>query len=237
MILRRSGGRPLVVGHRGAPVSAPPNTLAGLHAAVAAGADIVEFDVGHGLLLGHPGEEPEGPAATLDEALSLLGGEPIGIMVDLKERGIEVEVAAAIRGRVPDDRVLVSSTWAGSMRIVAGVLPGAGRAISYPRDRYGAAGLPWPRAAVAAGAASLRAAMPVRVPILLAAARANAVSLHHVLVSPAAVRSAHRRGAPVVAWTVGDPARIEQLARDGVDAIVSDDPEMALQVLGKLELL
>jgi glycerophosphoryl diester phosphodiesterase len=237
MNLRRSGGRPLVVGHRGAPVSAPPNTLAGLHAAVAAGADLVELDVGHGLQLGHPGEEPDEPPATLDEALSLLEPERIGILVDLKERGIEVAVAAAIRGFVPDDRVVVSSTWAGSMRILAGALPGVTRAISYPRDRYGAAGLPWPQAAVAAGAASLRAAMAVRLPILLAAARANAVSLHHALVSPAAVRASHRRGAPLLAWTVNDPGLIEQLANAGVDAIVTDDPGMALQVLGKLDPL
>ena len=43
--LPRAGGRPLVIGHRGAAAVAPENTLAALAAAVAAGVDLVEFDV------------------------------------------------------------------------------------------------------------------------------------------------------------------------------------------------
>jgi glycerophosphoryl diester phosphodiesterase len=54
--LRRDGGRPLAIGHRGAPRLAPENTLASLQAAVAAGVDVVEFDVlerGGELVLAH----------------------------------------------------------------------------------------------------------------------------------------------------------------------------------------
>ena len=38
-------------------------------------------------------------------------------------------------------------------------------------------------------------------------------------------------GAPVLAWTVNDPAGVRRMAAAGVDGIVSDDPEMTLATL------
>jgi glycerophosphoryl diester phosphodiesterase len=73
--------------------------------------------------------------------------------------------------------------------------------------------------------------MPARVPLLLAWARANTLSLHHTLCSRAAVATAHRLGAPVLAWTVNDPAGVRRVTAAGVDGIVSDNPEMALATL------
>ncbi len=43
--LRREPGRPLRIGHRGAPALAPENTIASLERAVAHGVDVVEIDV------------------------------------------------------------------------------------------------------------------------------------------------------------------------------------------------
>ena len=48
------------------------------------------------------------------------------------------------------------------------------------------------------------------------------------------MRQARSRGAAVIAWTVNDPARIEVLAHLGVDAVVCDDPQMAVRVLATL---
>jgi glycerophosphoryl diester phosphodiesterase len=230
--LRQTQGRPFVIGHRGAARIARENTLDGLAAAVDAGADLVEFDVGPGLELGHPG----GPASelTLDDALAYLAPLPIGIHVDLKAVGIEREVVAAAARHAVEERVIVSTTWVRSLRRLAHEAPGITRAISYPRDRYGAGSVTWPRLFVAGTAACVRPAMHVRMPPLLAAARADALSLHHALVSASLVRAAHGRGAAVIAWTVNDPARIEALALLDVDAIVSDDPRMALEVLATL---
>ena len=76
--------------------------------------------------------------------------------------------------------------------------------------------------------------MPLRVPVLLRWARADALSLHHALCSRAAVSVAHRLGAPVLAWTANDPAAVRRLAAAGVDGIVSDDPKMALETLATL---
>ncbi len=53
-----------MIGHRGAAAVAPENTLAALEVAVAAGVDLVEFDISPGLLLGH--SELELPADSID---------------------------------------------------------------------------------------------------------------------------------------------------------------------------
>jgi glycerophosphoryl diester phosphodiesterase len=235
-----SQGRPLVIGHRGAARVAPENSLEGLAAAVAAGADAVEFDVerrvdGSALVLGHPGVASVAATPGLDDALAYLETQTIGVHIDLKLLGAERELAASVRAHGLGMRTVVSSTWARSLRRLAAEAPELTRAISYPRDRYGAAGIPWPRPLVRASAAALRAAMGLRTPLLLAAAAGEALSLHHALVSSAVVRLAHRRGAAVIAWTVNDPGRVEELARARVDAIVSDDPGMAVAVLATLK--
>src|SRR5439155_238988 len=82
-----------------------------------------------------------------------------------------------------------------------------------PNDRYRISRFAWPGAVAAGSAAAVRSAMPLRVPLLLAAGRARALTLHHTLLSPAVVRAARSRGAAVVAWTVNDPVRIAALAR------------------------
>jgi len=115
--------------------------------------------------------------------------------------------------------------------VVARLAPQFPRAIGYPRDRLGVSRIPWPRGLTQAGVMALRLAMPLRVPLLLWVARANVLSLHHALCSRAAVTAAHRLGAPVLAWTVNDPETVRRLAVIGVDAIVSDDPGMALATL------
>ena len=234
MNLRRGAGRPLVIAHRGAAAVAPENTIEALAAAVAAGADIVEFDVGAGLVLGHSERERPQRPVHLDEALAFLREYGICIELDLKLTGIEADVATAVRRHGLEERTFVSSTWGRSLRRLGAAAPELPRAISYPRDRYGASGLQWPRVVTASGAATLRAVMPARVPLLLAAARANALSLHHTLVSPGVVRVAHARGAAVIAWTVNDPLLVERVASAGVDAVVSDDPAKALEVLATL---
>ena len=72
MNLRRGDGRPLVIGHRGAAAVAPENTVASLEAAVAAGVDIVEFDISPGLRLGHSDAELPGDRLSLEVTMERL---------------------------------------------------------------------------------------------------------------------------------------------------------------------
>ena len=234
MKLRRTDGPPLVIGHRGAAAVAPENTLAALQAAVDAGADLVEFDIGPDLRLAHSASEVPAEQVSLDTALEFLREHGLGIHVDVKLPGYEAAVVDAIRRHGMEDRGVVSTAFAVTSRRLARLAPALPRAIGYPRDRYGVARLRWPQGLTRTGAAALRGVMPARIPLLLRVARADVLSLHHTLCSRAAVRAAHALGAPVLGWTANDPPTVRRLADAGVDAIVSDDPGMALEALATL---
>lgn len=223
-----------MIGHRGAAAVAPGNSLEGLAAAVHAGADLVEFDLDAELRLGHPGERRLGPPPSLEQALAFLAPHAIGVQIDLKRAGVETRAAAAVRAARLEGRVAVSSNSAGSLARLAREAPELTRIIGYPRDRLGVAGAPWPDVASRTGATALRALMPLRVPLLLERGEPAALALHHALVSAAAVTAVHARGCALIAWTVNTAPGVERLARLGVDAIVSDDPQMALEALATL---
>jgi glycerophosphoryl diester phosphodiesterase len=232
--LLRDGGPPLVIGHRGAAAVAPENTLSSLEAAVAAGVDIVEFDISPGLRLGHSLDELPKDELSLDEALEFLAAHPPGVQLDVKLPGYEQEVLDALHRHGLGARALVSTAFAATSRRLAALEPGLPVALGYPRDRLGVSKVPWPQALTRAGAAALRQAMPLRIPVLLRFGRANALSLHQALCSRAAVATAHRFGAPVLAWTANEPEIVRRLAAAGVDGIVSDDPGMVRETLATL---
>jgi glycerophosphoryl diester phosphodiesterase len=226
--LARGDGRPLVIGHRGASAFAPDNSLEAIRSAVEAGADLVEFDVAAGLVVAH---EPGASGPPLAEVLDLLAPHGIGLHVDLKSVGTEQPVLEALDARGLRPRALVSTAYARIARRVRALAPELPVAIGYPRDSLGVSRFAWPSALTRTGAAALRSAMPARIPALLAAARADVLALHHALCSPAAVRAAHRRGAPVLVWTVDDPSEALRFASMGVDGIVSNDPAGTLATL------
>jgi glycerophosphoryl diester phosphodiesterase len=229
-LLRKEGG-PLVIGHRGALSDAPENSARRLVAAVGAGADVVEFDVSKGLFIAHSPEEQQPDALTFDAALELLAPHGIGLHVDVKYPGYEAEVVDAVRRHGVADRTYFSSAWPGSVRKLA--QHGIPTAMGYPRDRYGLSRVRWPAPLTAAGAAAARALMPVRIPLLLRRTGATALSLHRAFCSTAAVAAAHRRGVPVIVWTVNDPDEMNLFAAIGVDGIVTDDPKTARATLGE----
>ena len=228
MNLHRGEGRPLVIGHRGASAVAPDNSPEALEAAVAARADLVEFDVSRGLVVAH---DDGASGLGLSEVLALLAPHPIGLHIDVKQPGYEAAVLEAVDAQGLRGRVVVSSAVGSVLRVVAAIAPDVPRAIGYPHDRHQISRIHWPRAVTRPAAAALRSVMPARIPPLLRTSRATVLALHHTLCSRAAVEAAHRRGAPVLAWTANDPELVRALAERGVDAIVSDDPKSALQVL------
>ena len=228
MNLRRDDGRPLVVAHRGASAEAPENSRDAFEAAVAAGADLVELDVTHGLVVAH---DAGAPGLHLFQVLELLAPHPIGIHVDLKQPGDEPAVLDALDRYGLRGRAVLSTAFPRVARTLSSLAPDVPRAIGYPRDRVGAARFSWPPAVTRPAAAALRGVMPARIPVLLARTRATVLALHHALCSPASVAAAHRCDVPVFAWTANDPELILRLASCGVDAIVSDDPKRALATL------
>lgn len=255
----RRDGRPLRIGHRGAGALAPENTLRSFRAALGAGVDLVEFDVfelrsgdlvvahsndlyevSHGshhgtvrdLSLGELREAcPELP--TFEEALAFFVDEApeIGLHVDLKTRGRERYVVAVLTRRGLRERSLVSTFFFRSARALTDIDPGIRSAISLPRSVGGITesgrGAPIARA----GLSALRRLMPLLVAPALAFTRSRAIALHHTVVGEAAVRRAHARGVPVVAWTVDDPADLARVDAAGVDAVVTNDPRIFASTL------
>ncbi|OLT32591.1 glycerophosphodiester phosphodiesterase [Actinomadura sp. CNU-125] len=63
------------------------------------------------------------------------------------------------------------------------------------------------------------------------AAGATALSPEHALTTPGLVDDAHAAGLPVAVWTVNDPEDMARFAKFGVDAIVTDYPDIAADVL------
>lgn len=51
------------------------------------------------------------------------------------------------------------------------------------------------------------------------------------LATPAFVEAAHHHGIQVHVWTIDEPAQMEELLRNGVDGIMSDLPDVLLEVL------
>ncbi len=241
----------LRVGHGGAAGHARPNSLRSLRLALEMGVDMVEFDVRpcrDGLVLLHDNSLaafglpqlasqtslealrsleniPDGPIATLQEALDLLKGRA-QINVDVKDAGYEAAVVEAVTGQGLLGEVLFSSTIPASLQRIRQLAPQAQTGFSYPEDKGNASGNPYLKPAVDLVIAGMRLALPYRVAGLMAAAQANAVMLYHKVVSSAAVQAVHRAGGRVFTWTVDDGERMRSLQSMGVDGITTNRPEI-----------
>ena len=88
----------LRIGHRGAAALAPENTIAAMRAAIAAGVDMVEFDVAPGLVVGHDGGRPAPALSGFLAELTEIAPPELGFLVDLKGSGYEREALAAPPG-------------------------------------------------------------------------------------------------------------------------------------------
>jgi glycerophosphoryl diester phosphodiesterase len=223
----RRNGRALRVGHRGAAALAPENTLASFEAALAHGVDAIEFDVvgaADGLEVAH--ERGNRDAPSLDDALEFLRAHDVAAHVDLKVSGREDALVAAIRRHELVDRCVVSSFRPRSLRTLRALEPALARAFTYPEDRLGISRRR-PFSLVVRGAlVTMRRLLPRRIAAMVERAEASAATLHHALVTPAAVAACHAHGFALWAWTVNDPAVAARLEEWGADAIISDDPRI-----------
>ena len=244
----------LRIGHRGAARLAPENTLRSFREAVAHGVDLVEFDVldlpGGPLVLAHSDrlhEVSHGAASgsvrgrslaellevapelpTFDQALEFFVDEApeVGVHVDLKLTVRLDEVAAALRHHGLERRTVVSSFHMPSLHALAREAPAVRIGFTYPEDRYGVSRRPLLQPVLRAGLVSLRAAAPRFLPRLIRRAGATALMLQHALVTPRVVARAHELDAPVLAWTVDEPADLERVLEAGVDGVITNDPRL-----------
>ena len=227
------------VGHKGADLIAPGNTAASFDAALAAGVDMIEFDVlprdrrdprSSELVLCHDYEYlVKGPVPTLEEGLDHLLDETFGevdLDVDLKLPGYELRVLDALRERSLLRRSLISSHHLESLAVVRRAEPAVKLGWSVPnvkRDYTKSPLLAIPALLLLQAAKLL---LPRRAAGVIAARRVDALMAHWRLVNRRLVRAVHAVGGEIYVWTVDDEPTIRRLESYGVDGIISNDPRL-----------
>ena len=241
-----------VLAHRGYHAGGiAENSLGSFDAALSLGADRIETDVRRTrdgvLVIYHDTELPDGrKLSEVDFAAlpSLADGQPIPTLVELaefarqrnaklavelKEAGYERLAMEQLASRVPRENLEVISFNRDSIEAVEDWDPTVRTGLLEPR-------LPaWLRSSPVYGISRWVMNALDWHPSLSAAAKVGAdyVSVEHRMATASFIDAAHERGLPVNAWTVNDPARMRELIRDGVDAIVTDRTDLAVQLRGQ----
>ena len=236
-----------VIGHRGAPQLAPENTLESFRALVRLGPDGVELDVRRTadgvLVVHHDAALPDGrdliatPAAELPEhvptfaaALDACAGAWVDVEiknwpddVDFDPTFAHVDrVVDVIADRAEDERARI---------LVSGFhLPSMDRV----HERAPEVATAWLVFGPGLDGRTPEGVDPVAAMVGEVADHGHrALHPHHAFVTPELVDAAHGRGVAVNTWTCDDPDRIRWLADIGVDAVVTNVPDVALAALGR----
>jgi glycerophosphoryl diester phosphodiesterase len=226
------------VGHKGADRIAPGNTPASFDAALAAGVDMIEFDVlpedmrrpaDSRLVLAHDYGHDLAHAPTLEDGLAHLAAPAyagVELDVDLKLPGYEARVVEALRARGLIERTLVSSQYMRSLVTLRALEPGLRLGWSVPRVRRDYTTSWLYRLPAYSALVYMRRKLPGAAALHLAAGRCDAVMAHWRLVSPALVRAVAGAGGDLYVWTVDDPRRIAALRALGVTGVITNDPRL-----------
>jgi glycerophosphoryl diester phosphodiesterase len=225
------------IGHKGADLIAPGNTLESFDAALAAGVDMVEFDVlpehpdGTGrLVLAHDfGAVAHGSLLTLEEGLAHFAQDAwmdVELDVDLKTVGYERRVIEALRSFGLADRALISTMEEHSLAVVRDEAPEIRLGWSVPKLRRNYLGNPVTRLPALAVAQYVRRVLPGRVARAIREGRIDAVMSHWALVTPRLARAIEDAGGELYVWTVDDRRRIAALDALGVTGIITNDPRL-----------
>jgi len=244
--------------HRGGAALAPENTLVGFRKAVDLGVSFVELDVrtcATGELVVIHDETPDRVAGvdvpvsamslqdlqsldvgshfdsiysdcrvpTLLEVFESLRGD-VCFNVEVKEGdlrgdGTAMEVGRMIHSMGLYSKTIVSSFNIGSLLRVRGLCH-APLALIYPGSSSGTLKNLFTRSPWAAPLVSPYALHP-----------------REHLVDAEYVKRAHLRGLAVNTWTVNSPERIREMVLAGVSGIITDRPDLALDIIGELDPL
>lgn len=210
--------RPLLLGHRGAPTagSAPENTLAAFDLAFGQGCDGFEFDVRlsgcgravvchdakvNGLAIARTTCSQLPPLPRLEDVIRRYGSQGF-LDIEVKVRGVETKVLAALREYPPERDYVVSSF------LPAVVLELKARSEVVP------VGIICQKSSQLVGWRKL----PV-----------DYVIVHKSLVTRRLVQLLHSAGRRIFAWTVNDAPTMLRLAGWGVDGIISDKTKLLVR--------
>ena len=242
------------IGHKGADLIRPGNTLESFEAAVDAGAEMIEFDVlrpraefGDGadwrraaagpvddgappLVIAHDwGDAARRSPMRLDEAMDAFTRPPldrVAIDCDLKLAGRENEVIAALAKRNLIDRASISTMELSSLGVLQELDSGVATGWTLPKVTRDWNSMPWARPLVAGGLLSLRARLPGVVRRRAPELGVRAIWAYHPVVTRRLVEECHEQDLELIAWTVDELPRMRTLAAMGVDGICTNDPRL-----------
>jgi glycerophosphoryl diester phosphodiesterase len=232
------------VGHKGADLIVPGNTLASFEAAVEIGVDVVELDVlwtrdGHPriateqrtpLWVAHDWHDAERRRPlTLEEALRAFAEPPLDrveIDLDIKLPGREQEIVAALRERDLVERAMISTMELSTLARVGELEPRLRRGWTYPKVTKDWASKRWARAPMLGALAWMRQRLPGLAARELPRLGVEAMWVYHPLVSSRLARIAALAQVELIAWTVDDLPRMEKLVNAGVTGLCSNDPRL-----------
>jgi glycerophosphoryl diester phosphodiesterase len=231
-----------LVGHKGADLIAPGNTVESFHAAAAAGVDTIEMDVlwlpdSHlpldqraPLVIAHDWEDAERRTPLkLTEALDAFLEPPldkIEIDLDIKLPGREEEVVEALGERGLVERAMISTMEMHTLKRILELQPALRRGWTYPKVTKDWSKKRWAKAPMLGAMVAMRHRLPGLAAQKLPQFGVAAMWVYHPLITPRLARICDLAGVELIAWTVDDLARMEKLVAAGVDGICSNDPRL-----------
>jgi glycerophosphoryl diester phosphodiesterase len=231
-----------LVGHKGADLIAPGNTVESFRAAVEAGVDTIELDVlwlqdahlpleqRHPLVVAHDWEDAaRRKPLKLTEALDAFLEPPLDqveIDLDIKLPGREEEVVEALRERDLVGRAMISTMEMHTLRRILELEPGLRRGWTYPKVTKDWASKRWAQLPMRAALVGMRTRLPGLAAQKLPQFDVEAMWVYHPLITPRLARICDLAGVELIAWTVDDRRRMEKLVAAGVHGICSNDPRL-----------
>lgn len=231
-----------LVGHKGADLIAPGNTLESFHAAVAAGVDTIELDVlwlrdAHlpleqraPLVIAHDWADAERRTPlTLTEALDAFMAPPlhaVEVNLDIKLPGREEEIVAALRERDLVGRAMVSTMELYSLGKIRELEPDLRRGWTYPKVTKDWASKRWAKGPMRAALVAMRHRLPGLAAQELPKLGVESMWVYHPLVTRRLARITEIAGVELIAWTVDDLSRMRKLLDAGAAGLCSNDPRL-----------
>jgi glycerophosphoryl diester phosphodiesterase len=235
-----------LVGHKGADLITPGNTLESFRTAVEAGVDTIEFDVlwlqdAHlpleqraPLVVAHDWADAERRTPlTLTEALDAFLEPPLDkveIDLDIKLPGREEEIVEALQERDLVERAMVSTMELYSLGRIVELEPRLRRGWTYPKVTKDWTSKRWAKAPMLAALVGMRYRLPGLAAEKMTKIDVQAMWVYHPLVSARLARICKLAGVELIAWTVDDEARMRALIDAGVSGLCSNDPRLFSQL-------
>jgi glycerophosphoryl diester phosphodiesterase len=235
-----------LVGHKGADLIAPGNTMESFRAAVEAGVDTIELDVlwlpdAHlpleqraPLVVAHDWADAERRTPlTLTEALDAFLAPPLDrveIDLDIKLPGREEEIVAALRERNLMGRAMVSTMELYSLVRIRELEPDLRRGWTYPKVTKDWASKRWAKVPMLMALMAMRHRLPGLAAQELPRLGVESMWVYHPLITPRLARITEIAGVELIAWTVDDLSRMRKLLDAGAAGLCSNDPRLFAQL-------